>query len=223
MPGRTPGALSVLQKLLADDRADLHVALPGTVQSYDPAKQVADVKPTLKRVTRDQDDGRLVDTLPVVPAVPVCFPRGGTYFVTWPLAAGDSGLLVFCERDLSPWRATGQDSDPLDEGLHTLAGAVFLPGLETAARALSSRPDHLVLGKEGGPEVHLDGSHVDLGAAGGQLVALANLVKARLDAIQSAFDSHVHAGVQAGTGTSGPAAPLIGALADVAATIARAT
>lgn len=182
--------MAALDRLLADDRADLHVALPGQVVSYDPAKQIADVKPMVKRVARAQDDERVVDEMPVVPAVPVAFPRGGGYFMTLPLHAGDTGLLVFCERDLSPWRATGQDSDPLDEGLHTLAGAVFYPGLHTEAGSLPSRPDHLVVGKEsGGPEVHVGPSTVDVGASGGDPVAKANASFTAWVAAVSSFTS----------------------------------
>ncbi len=184
---RTPGILAVLEAFQADDRARLHVALPGRVESYDPATQTADIKPMVLAVTRDQDDTRGTDPHPVIPAVPVAFSRGGGYFVTFPLVAGDSGLLVFCEADLGPWRATGVDSDPLDDGRHTLAGAVFYPGLETVARALATRPDHLVLGKEGGLEIHLDDTFVQLGAVGGQLVALSNLVDARFAAIHDAL------------------------------------
>lgn len=52
-------------------------------------------------------------------------------------------------------------------------------------------------------------------AAAAQFAALANLVKARLDTIQSTFDTHTHP--VSGSATSAPSA-LIGTLGDVAAT-----
>jgi hypothetical protein len=60
-----------------------------------------------------------------------------------------------------------------------------------------------------------------------QFVALANLVKARLDTIQQAFDAHTHAVATTGsataqTGTAAPTTSLIGPLADVAATKVKA-
>ncbi len=174
MPSRTPGPLEALEIFLNASRVDTHVALPGRVESYDADKQVADVKPMVKRVARDQDDVRSVDSLQVLSAVPVAFPRGGGYLMTFPLAAGDTGLLVFCERDIGAWRASGQDSDPSDEGLHTLAGAVFYPGLHTEANALAARPDHLVLAKDGGPELHIGSTTVDVGAEGGDFMIKAS-------------------------------------------------
>lgn len=47
--------------------------------------------------------------------------------------------------------------------------------------------------------------------ASSNFIALSNLVKDRLDAIVSSFNSHTHSGVQTGTGASGaPAAPISG-------------
>ncbi len=211
---RSPGIAALLESVLADDRAGLHVALPGRVESYDSTKQVADIKPMLQAVVRGVDDAREVDAHPVVP---VAFPRSGNFYLSFPLVKGDTGLLVFCEADLSPWRATGEDSDPLDEGKHTLAGAVFFPGLHTEEGALTTPPAHPVLGRlAGGVEVHFD-STLQLGAAGGQFVALANLVLDRLNSIKTAFDAHVHTGVTTGGGSSGPPAAPMGAPAIVAA------
>jgi phage gp45-like len=62
------------------------------------------------------------------------------------------------------------------------------------------------------------GRHVKLGSGATEFVAMANLVKARVDTIQQAFDGHQHA--ETGGTTSTPIAP-IGALAGVAATKAK--
>lgn len=168
--------------MLEEHREDLQTALPGRVESYDPATQTANVKPMIKRVSREGVDAggvdgtRVVDELPVIPAVPVVWPRGGGYFMTFPLATGDSGLIVFSARDIGAWRDSGQVSDPGDEGLHTLSGAVFIPGLETVAKKLTNADagtGHAVIGKEGGTQIHIDASAVQLGAAGGAFVALA--------------------------------------------------
>lgn len=173
----TPTLADVIDFYLANDRAELHVAVPGRVQSYDAAAQTVVVEPQTKKVSRDADDTRIVDTLPVLPAIPVSWPRGGGYFLSMPLEAGDGGLIVFTDTDIGAWRDSGQVADPGDERRHGLGGAVFVPGLEPVARALTGAgTGHLVVGKEGGPAIHIDGFTVQLGAAGGDFVALANKV-----------------------------------------------
>lgn len=219
---RTPSQQTAIEALLESFLGDLHVALPGVVQAYDGAKQTADIKPMVKRVARGADDDRLLDSFPVIAAVPVAFPRGGGFSLHFPVATGDTGLLIFAERDLGPWRATGQDSDPLDEGLHTLAGAVFFPGLHTTATPLASTSD-LVLAKAGGPSVHVTGSTVDLGASGGQFVALGNLVALQLHLLKDSINAW---SPNAGDGGAALKVALTAWLASssaVAATIARAT
>lgn len=215
----------LLQYVIDDDRASLFVALPGRVEAYDSSKQVADIKPMTKRVARDGDDNRLVDELPVIPAVPVVWPRGAGYFICFPLGAGDEGLIVCCDSDLGAWRDSSLISDPGDERRHSLAGAVFLPGLASVKHILAAGDagtGHAVFGKESGPQIHIDGSHVDLGAAGGNFVALANLVQTALDSIRTQYNGHTHLSAAPGSPTAAPI-PLISALGPVAATIARAT
>lgn len=65
-------------------------------------------------------------------------------------------------------------------------------------------------------------STLKLGAGASQFVALANLVKARLDTIQARFDAHVHpVPAPVSANTTAPTV-LIGALGDVAATKVKA-
>jgi hypothetical protein len=171
----TPTLLDVIQLAIDIDRAHLHVACPGRVESYDPAAQTVVVTPMTKCLSRNADDDRIVDTLPILSAVPVEWPRGGGYFLCMPLVQGDEGTILFTDTDLGAWRDSGQVSDPGDERRHALGGAVFRPGLSSVARVLAgASTGHLVLGKDGGPAVHIDGSTVQLGATGGAALALAN-------------------------------------------------
>ena len=55
-----------------------------------------------------------------------------------------------------------------------------------------------------------------------EFVALANLVLDRLNAIRTAYNSHVHTGVKTGSDSSGPPAASLGTMASVAATKVKA-
>ena len=115
----------------------------------------------------------------------------------------------------------GQDVPPLADV------PVLLPG------AWSSGDPCLVIfcEEEFAPDFsHLPGSRHDLSGAVcipiwatagqvAQFVALANLVKARLDSIQTWLDAHVH---PTALGPSGASVPPLGPLADVAATKVKA-
>jgi len=120
-------------------RLDMETAFPARVQRYDPDLQVADLVPLVRRQVPQPDGSHTTEALPVLPCVPVIFPRMGQWFVSFPIAPGDTGLVVVCSGDIGPWRIGGGDvTDPGDLRRHHMSHAVFLPaGLVPRARKLT--------------------------------------------------------------------------------------
>lgn len=200
----------VIRRAVEARVAELRVALPGTIQKFDKATQLAEVRPDLRELRFDEEDGEIVDSLPVISDVPCIFPGGAGFSATWPVKKGDPCLLVFTDRSLDKWLEDGGEVDPVDVRRHHLSDAVAILGVRAKPDAIPDFDgDHMTLGKDG---------------EGSQFVALANLVKARLDSIQSTFDSHTHAAgllvsAKPGdpvTGTTAVPSSTIGSLADVA-------
>lgn len=183
--------------------------MPGRVESYDVALQVADVKPQLLRVARDEDGERVPEDLPVIPSVPVIFPGGGGHFITFPIATGDFGMLLFGEYAIDRWRVAGEAVDPGDERRHGLSGAVFLPGLRTRAGTNADADGtNLALGKEGGFVLHVAGNDLELPAGSIEFAARADRVLSELEKIVDAFNAHTHV---TPSGTSEKPLPLLDA------------
>lgn len=112
--------------------------MPGRVQSYDPALQVADVVPLIRQQVPQPDGTYVMEELPIIPCVPVCVPRSGAAMVSLPIAAGDTGLLIICGPAIGHWRVgDGDVTDPGDLRRFHLSHAVFLPvGLVPRSKAL---------------------------------------------------------------------------------------
>ena len=85
----------------------LHTAMPGVVVTYNPVLCVAAIKPLGKRITFTLDGEKQAEDLPEIPDVPVGFPRGGGFAMTWPLEEGDGVWLIFSETAWGEWRETG--------------------------------------------------------------------------------------------------------------------
>ena len=117
---------------IQQNQLNLHTALPAKVVSFDPAKQTVSLAIQIKM---QLVDGSGADIPPLLD-VPVSFPRGGGFAVTFPLKAGDEGMAIFSERCIDGWWQNGSASTPLDFRLHDLSDAMFIPGICSVPKAI---------------------------------------------------------------------------------------
>lgn len=120
----------LLRRAVKHGLSNIHTALPAQIESYDHTEQRASVKPLIKKSYRD---GK-VESLPVIERVPVIFPRGTDFSMTWPLQQGDTVLLVFSERSMEKWLAKGGEQEPGDTRQFSLTDAIAIPGLQPFQR-----------------------------------------------------------------------------------------
>lgn len=208
---RTPDLAELLRASVREGLAQVHTAIPGVVESYDPVKQTANVLPTVKRPFVNLDGSEGIDEYPVIPNVPVGFPRGGGYFVSLPLQTGDDVLLVFSEQSIDLWSESDGKGvvDPVDFRRFDLSDAIAIPGGYPVSRALGdSISEGMALGREGGLQVRITENAVEITTSGStsaaEYVALSGLVQTALDKIQQNYDVHVHLSAAPGSPTSAP-------------------
>lgn len=122
-----------IRAVVQEDRKTLHTALPGIVQSFDAAKQTARVRPAIKRVWIDDGPKDLPDCVDV----PVHFPRGGGFVLTFPVAPGDECLLVFAERAIDGWFTDGGTQAPSEVRFHDLSDGFAVVGFSSLGRVVA--------------------------------------------------------------------------------------
>lgn len=146
-----PTLAEVLRSAIASALENVHTAIPGRVTRYDAGKQQADVQPLLKIAFEDEDGNRVSESLPVVRNCPVQFGGGGGLTITFPVAVGDTGLLVFSEASLDKWlEGDGREVDPDLDLRMSLTDGIFIPGVKPfgASRAVPSGV--IAIGRDGG-------------------------------------------------------------------------
>lgn len=158
---RSPGLAAAFLAALREDRVGLRTAMPASVVSFDASSQTVSVQPGFKRLHATRGEV----SYPVLPNVRVQLPAGGGFGLSLPLAVGNTGVLIFCERTLDRWNVVGAESDPEDDELHGLNGAIFVPGIhpDDAVPANVDATD-MVLGQQNGVrEIRIDPSgHVTI-------------------------------------------------------------
>lgn len=176
----TPSIPGAVRRMVEMFLRNVRGALPGVIEDYDAATQTASVKPLLMEGYFDEAGERKVDSLPVIPDVPVVFQGAGDFSITFPLSRGDTVLLIFAGGSLDKWLQYGGEVDPLDDRRFDLSDAIAIPGLR-------AKPD---------ASGNVDGSAMVFGAS---LLKLGSkdandpvVRKSDLDIFRTTYNNHTH-------------------------------
>jgi hypothetical protein len=181
-----PSLAEVIRTAIDSRLLDVHTALPGRVKSYDATTQSAEVVPVIRNAAPRDDGGSELEDLPVIPNVPIAWPRGGGYYLHFPIAPGDHVLLVFSEAAIGQWRESGELSEPGDLTRHDLSYPFAIPGVAPDAQAFIDAPESealIAVGSGGSLRVSAPGKAGDC-----EFVALTGK-------LQSALESAADAGL----------------------------
>jgi len=211
----SPQIEELLKNAIEQRLVQLHTSMPGVIAKYDPQKQVADVRPAIKR---KYPDGKVVE-LPLLTNVPVAHPRAGKARIHLPLKEGDSVEICFSERSIEQWNAKGGIVDPEDPRKHHLSDAYikpcFYPSKDpfsvTEPNAIEIVNDTAEIFIKPDGTVSIKGSSLLLGDHSlSEFVAIASKVKQEIEALRTWASSHTHPYVDTPVGaavTSPPPSP----------------
>jgi hypothetical protein len=153
---RTPTLAEVIGDAIDFRLRNTHVMLPGKVLDYDSGSQTATVMPLLKSPVVDRYGFVQTISKPPISHVPVVFPGGGGFRLTFPIQANDTVSLIFSDQSLDLWKSYGGEVDPIDLRIHDIGDCIAFPGLHPDNAAWTS----------------VDGSHVQIGKDGSSAAAV---------------------------------------------------
>lgn len=197
--------LGAVQWAMESGLSDVNTAVPGTVVQYDPASNRAVVRASMpKRLA----DGSELEA-PSVHEVPVAFPAGGGFSLTFPLKPGDGVLLIFSQRSLEGWLSGGTQA-PDDPRRFALSDAIAIPGLSATgvtvdAENATAAWEGGTLSLEPGGVARMKGSKLvvenDIEVQG-KITATGDVISGVIS-----LQQHKHLGVQTGPGITGLPTP----------------
>jgi len=159
-----PTLAFLLARALETQLIHLRVGLPGRIEKFDAATQLADVQPLLQEEYPTANGKTAVASLPVITNVPVFTPGGSNFVLTTPIEAGAQCWLQFSDRSLDVWNDRGGIVDPVDPRRHDLTDAICIVGVRSQAAKVSEYDANAIqLGKVGGPRVRVKADSVHLG------------------------------------------------------------
>ncbi|MEN6629813.1 MAG: Gp138 family membrane-puncturing spike protein [Sulfuricella sp.] len=118
-------------------QSKLWTALPGIVQSFDPAKNTVSVQVAISFNARLPDGSIKPISIPPLLDCPVLWQGGGGCTLTFPIKAGDECLVVFASRCIDAWWQSGGVQPQAEFRMHDLSDGFAMVGVRSVPRALS--------------------------------------------------------------------------------------
>lgn len=138
----------LLLQALRGDRSELWTALPGIVQSFDPATRTCEIQPAIqaaitlpayvngKPLPGKPGEKVWVD-MPKLLDCPVFFPSGGGYTLTFPIAKDDECLVIFSSRCIDAWFGSGGHANQQTMlRMHDLSDGFALVGVSSLPKVI---------------------------------------------------------------------------------------
>ena len=162
-PIAPPDLRSILDQERDNSYSGFNCVRVGTIVSFDPDTQTVSV--ALVNTAQVFNQGVVNGTVPqnpalisypVLPNVPAFVLYGGTAYIGMPIAAGDSCIVLFSDRDLDPWVTNGTTGAPPNSlRMHSISDAIALVGIRPSANPIKPLPS--------------DGEHITIANASGSL------------------------------------------------------
>ena len=203
--GTRPTLNQLVENIILNQLLNTHTVSVGHLISYDENNNKAVIQIDLKRKT---EDGVVVE-VPPISQVPVFFVRsyGGTAYLNMPLKAGDTGIVLFCERSIDIWTDQGGVVDPKDARKFDYSDAIFIPGLYPSSNPIndSANSKNVVLKNDQMSVIlHPDGK-IEIKGATGEVMSIIS------DVLQTLINSTVIVPAGISVSTTGTAAAQTGA------------
>lgn len=216
--------LTPLKLAMRSQQAELWTALPGIIQSFNPQAMTCEVQPAIRALVRGEDGSLSPVDLPLLVDCPVQFPAGGQCTLTFPVKPGDECLVVFAQRCIDSWWASGGVQDQAELRMHDPSDGFALLGFRSQPRVIPSvstsavqlRSDDGVAFVEVNPTSHaINATTTGPMALTAPLVTINGdvQVNGRVDTtgdVQAgtiSLQTHRHVGVMPGPGTTGGPTP----------------
>lgn len=165
---------------------NLNVCLPATVISYDSTKNQVDIQPAIQEVLTNNN---FLD-MPQIFNVPVLELGGNGLSVKIPLKAGDTGIVIFCDRDITLFKQEKKNTQPNTLRKHDLADGIFIPMVFSS----NGSNNILIQSNDGATQLEISSSGINVK---GNITVDGDVIAGGVS-----LKNHIHSGVTRGNGST---------------------
>jgi hypothetical protein len=134
---RFSSSLEAINSVVDGKQPKVWTSIPGIIESFDPDAVTCTATPAIMYQQRDENDKVSFHPITLLTDIPVIFPRGGGYTLTFPIAKGDECELRFQCRNIDSWWQSGGIQQPQTPRLHDISDAMAYVGPQSQAKKIS--------------------------------------------------------------------------------------
>ena len=157
-------SLEAVKAVVHGKQTTIWTSMPGIIVSFNAGAQTAVVQLAITATVENENAAPSNMKIAVISDVPVEFPSGGGYTLTFPVAAGDECMVDFCARCIDSWWQSSGVQNPVSARIHDLSDAVCRVGVRSKPRAVGgiSTSSVQLRSDDGGNYVEIAGSNVNI-------------------------------------------------------------
>lgn len=129
----TPDITSLLELYFDRKLSGMNCLKIGTIESFDASAHSASISINYRR--RFDDDS--YKEYPLLVDCPCMILTGGEGHLTFPIAKGDTCLILFNDSDIDQWFSTGQVVAPNSNRVHDIADGIAIVGIRSMINVIS--------------------------------------------------------------------------------------
>ena len=134
----TPKLIYLLRAQSKSSMSQMFCSLPGKISSYNPSLTTAVIEVMMKKKNENTDKNY---SYPALLDVPVLQLTGGLGGINLPIVPGVPCLVIFADRDIDSWYATGGSEIPNSDRIHSIGDGFALVGFRPQTNTVN-RPDY---------------------------------------------------------------------------------
>ena len=135
-----PELTDLIRNIKDDIFRSLNCIKIGSIETFDQTKKTATIKLLFKRAINDK-----TISYPVLVDCPVFTLQGGGGSLKMPIAAGDTCLVLFADRNIDNWYSTGSEAAPGNQRCHDISDGIAIVGLNSLVSNLANYDDNVNL------------------------------------------------------------------------------
>lgn len=186
-----PSLADLLELLKKDIFLNLNCHAIATIQSFDSSTQLVSATINYKKTFLKADalgmySSVLVD-YPILIDCPIIMMQGGNGVLTFPIATGDTCLILFNDRDIDNWLHSGQVGPVGTQRFHSFSDGIALVGLRPTSNPVLNYDSSRVVLKNGTATLALGLTKIELSNATSNLNTLLQELMTELENLTTAI------------------------------------